>query len=300
METGKIYKYKDSNGKLKFPITVSQAVNHNGQTLADFLLNFSPGEIQVQPVYIDTVNTEVLFTGKTILLAGDSRSSTDYSFYGTTLSAKTGANILVKGASGASAREIASNNYFTRLTDNPHDYSIWIVGGNEVGNSGTVGTFKIDTINHMAGEPIVLETDISIDYNGTTFIQAISHIIRKYKNLFYDFKTLNNGKKPKMIMCTDLPQKRYTDYNAWSLKENWERKVNAIIECCDKYNITCLDLYKLCCFDMTYEPCWTSPTNFVDDNGIYYMDGLHPNQYGIDVITSHEVQELKKHILINQ
>ena len=31
---------------------------------------------------------------------------------------------------------------------------------------------------------------------------------------------------------------------------------------------------------MSLEPYWTSPTDKDTNNGIYTMDGLHPNKYG--------------------
>lgn len=236
-----------------------------------------------------------LFIGKTIFLAGDSRSSTDYSFYKEILHNKTGAEILVQGGSGWKTAAIASNNYFDRLINNPHDYSIWLVGGNDKGLPNEVGTFKEDTSNHKMGEPIVKETNIDEDYNGTYFIQAVDHIMRKYKKLFYDWKRLDNGHKPVMIFCTDLPQKRAADLD-WENPINWERKNNAIKECCIKNNVECLDLFQKCHFDMDFEPSWRSPTDMIHNNGLYFMDGLHPNAYGIDIITSLEVERLKKYI----
>jgi hypothetical protein len=123
--------------------------------------------------------------------------------------------------------------------------------------------------------------------------------MRKYISLFYNFKSLNNGHKPKMIFCTDIPQQRSDASSAWSNQENWERKRLAIIECCQKNNVACLDTMHLCNFNMSYEPYWVSPTDKIHDNGLYYMDGLHPNQYGCDVLTSLEIEEMKKYVMIN-
>lgn len=244
-------------------------------------------------------NTATPLVGKIVFLAGDSRSSTDYDFYKTTLEAKCGCTALVQGASGRNVAYNASNEYFNRLINNPHDFSLWIVGGNDTGASGTIGTFSADSVNGKNGEAVVEETDITADYAGTKFIQAIDHMMRKYKALFYDFKKLDNFHIPKMIFCTDLPQQRSSATSAWSLKENWERKRNAIIECAEKNNVALLDLYKLCNFDMSFEPYWVSPTDKVNDNGLYFMDGLHPNKFGIDIITSLEVEEMKKYITVN-
>ena len=235
--------------------------------------------------------------GKTVFLAGDSRSSTDYTFYKTLLEEKCGCLALNLGASGRNAAYNASNEYFDRLAKNEHDFSIWLVGGNDTGAAGNIGTFSADSVNGKAGEAVVEETDISVDYNGTKFVQAIDHIMRKYKSLFYDFKKLGNRRFPRMIFCTDLPQQRNGSDSAWSQKANWERKRNAIAECAEKNGIVCLDLYKLCGFDMSFEPYWTDPTDKVNDNGLYYMDGLHPNQYGMDIVTSLEIEEMKKYIM---
>lgn len=236
---------------------------------------------------------------KIIFLAGDSRSSADYTFYKSTMEAKTNGRALNLGASGRNAAYNASDAYFATVAANPHDFSIWLVGGNDSGIAGSIGTFSADSPLAQLGESVVTETDINVDYNGTTFIQAIDHIMRKYKSLYYDFKTLNNGHKPKMIFCTDLPQKRVSAASDWSQPENWERKRLAILECAEKNNVACLDLYMLCNFDMSYEPYWTSPTDFVNDNGVYFMDGLHPNRYGCDIMTSLEIEEMKKYIMIN-
>lgn len=235
--------------------------------------------------------------GKVVLLAGDSRSSTDYTFYKELLESKCGCTVLVQGASGRNAAYNASDEYFDRIVKNDHDFSIWLVGGNDAGITGYIGTFNADSVNGKNGEAVVEETDISVDYAGTKFIQAIDHTMRKYKAMFYNFKELGNRRFPKMIFCTDLPQKRSSASSAWSQKENWERKRNAIIECCEKNGVTCLDLYKLCAFDMSFEPYWTEPTDKVNDNGLYFMDGLHPNQYGMDIVTSLEIEEMKKYVM---
>lgn len=233
--------------------------------------------------------------GKTVFLAGDSRSSTDYKFYKALLEEKSGCLALNQGASGKNAAYNASDEYFERLRKNEHDFSIWLVGGNNTGSS--VGTFSADSVNGKAGETVVEETDISVDYSGTTFVQAIDHIMRKYKAMFYDFKKLGNRRFPRMIFCTDLPQQRGGASSEYSKKENWERKRNAILECAEKNGVACLDLYKLCGFDMSFEPYWKEPTDKVNDNGLYYMDGLHPNQYGMDIVTSLEIEEMKKYIM---
>ena len=219
--------------------------------------------------------------------SGDSRSSTDYTFYKEILEKKTGAGVLVEGASGCMTAYNASNEYFERLKQ-PHDFSIWLVGGNDEGSQGTVGTFSADTELGKQGEPVVQETDVDEDYNGSTFIQAVDHIMRKYKAAYGDSR--------KMIFCTDLPQQRDDPDSEWSRKENWERKRLAIIECCGKNGIECLDLYTLCKFDMSKEPMFHAPTDTKSNDGVYYMDGLHPNPKGIEMITDFEIEKMESMI----
>lgn len=224
--------------------------------------------------------------GRTVLLAGDSRSSDDYTFYRETLEKKTGCRAITAGGSGKTAAYNASDEYMNSITNTEHDFSIWLVGGNDDGRTGTVGTFDPGSELAAQGEETVQETDLSEDYNGTTFIQAIDHIMRKYRQT-YEGKT-----SPVMIFCTDLPQQRDSAESNWSRQENWERKRLAILECCRKNGVECLDLYTLCAFDMTQEPMYTEPTDIVHDRGVYYMDGLHPNSRGIDRITEFETEAM--------
>ena len=73
-----------------------------------------------------------------------------------------------------------------------------------------------------------------------------------------------------------------------------KRKRLAILECCEKNGVECLDLYTLCDFDMSQEPMFHAPTDTIHDNGVYYMDGLHPNPKGIDRITDFEIEVMEK------
>lgn len=224
-----------------------------------------------------------------ILLAGDSRSSDDYTFYKDTLEKKTGAEVLIEGASGMNAAYNASCEYLERVTGKEHTVSIWLVGGNDEGSEGTIGTFNQDSELAGMGENLVEEIDINTEYNGTSFIQAVDYSMRKYKKM-----CKKNHYKPVMIYCTDLPQQRESNESEWSKKENWERKRLAIIECCEKNDVECLDLYELCSFDMSREPMFFPPTDKETNNGIYYMDGLHPNPQGIDLITDFEIRKMKE------
>ena len=227
-----------------------------------------------------------------MLLAGDSRSSDDYTFYRETLEKKSGCRAVTAGASGKTAAYNASDEYMSYILSLPHDFSIWLVGGNDDGSPGSVGTFDADSELAVRGEPVMGETDLSADYAGTTFIQAVDHIMRKYLQGSEALRKQNRGIMPKMVFCTDLPQQRENADSPWSRQENWERKRLAILECCEKNKVDCLDLYMLCGFDMTQEPMFVPPTDKVNDRGVYYMDGLHPNPRGIDVITTYEIEKM--------
>ena len=252
--------------------------------------------LAVYAAFFRPVKTAMPLEGTRILLAGDSRSSTDYTFYREILERKSGASVLVDGASGRTASYNASDEYFARIASDEHDFSIWLVGGNDDGAAGTVGTFSPDSHLSQLGEPLVEETDITRDYAGNSFIQAVDHAMRKYKALFYDPRKSASGKGSRMIFCTDLPQQRDNADSPWSQRENWERKRLAILECCEKNGIPCLDLYALCGFDMSFEPMYREPTDTQTDRGIYYMDGLHPNPRGIDLITNLEIDLLKRYM----
>ena len=223
--------------------------------------------------------------GVTVLLAGDSRSSDDYTFYRETLERKTGCLAVTAGGSGKTAAYNASDEYMSFILGQSHDYSIWLVGGNDDGSPGTVGTFDAGSGLAAQGEPVVEETDLSADYSGAVFIQAVDHMMRKYLQGCAGLE-----KAPEMIFCTDLPQQRESADSPWSRQENWERKRLAILECCEKNGVPCLDLYSLCGFNMAEEPMFVPPTDKVNDRGKYYMDGLHPNPRGIDVITEYEIR----------
>ena len=235
--------------------------------------------------------------GVTVVLAGDSRSSADYSFYRELLEEKSGCQALVCGASGKDAAYNASDEYLMMILSQEHDFSIWLVGGNDTGEAGTVGTFRTDAPPALIGEPVVTEAPLSEAYNGTTFIQAVDYMMRRYKEASYDFRRLETGRVPRMIFCTDLPQQRDSKDSPWSRPENWERKRQAILECCAKNRILCLDLFALCPFDMAYEPMFTAPTDMVNNRGVYYMDGLHPNAFGMDLITNLEIDLMRRYLI---
>ena len=89
--------------------------------------------------------------GMRIFLAGDSRSSTDYTFYKEILEQKTGSVVLVEGASGCTVAYNASDAYFTRVAEQEHDFSIWLVGGNDPGEAGPISPQPV-RLNHVIAQ----------------------------------------------------------------------------------------------------------------------------------------------------
>jgi len=230
--------------------------------------------------------------GKKILLYGDSISSTDYLWYKMFMEQFTGAEVYNAGFSGYTTGMLAKDEQLQCIFDYNPDLIICLVGGNDTGKAGSVGTFG------ATSEPKVYETDINTDYTGSYFIQAVSHIIGKIDSHYYNFRerahlkgtetekekevALDSIKKPYLVFCTTLPQKRNNRFDSFSDPDNWQRKRDAIVESCYKYKIHCIDLYILCAWDFSLEPFWTSPTDMETNNGIYTMDGLHPNKYGYE------------------
>ncbi len=262
------------------------------------------------------------FAGKKIYLLGDSISSTDYVWYKEALERLTGAEVYNAGFSGHKTKSIAADDSFARLIDYDADLTIALVAGNDTGERGTVGTFSADSPNGKNGEPVVGElTDLSRSfYDRATdtaqdehLISAIAHIIRKWNELFYDFKAaagvtgavrnddaetyrrLDAVKRRRLVFCTTLPQKRNNDSDPFSVPENWLRKQRAVLECCERFGVPCIDLYTRCYWDWSREPYWVSPTSLVENRGIYTMDGLHPNRYGYEYIAeivAHAIEEI--------
>lgn len=246
----------------------------------------------------------VLQPSDKIMLYGDSISSTDYPWYQSEMATLTGATVYNGGFSGASSAQLAANSYMQRIFDYGGRVVIAMTGGNDSGAAGTVGTFD----GSVAGESIVTESSIAGDYAGSTYIQSISHIIRKFQAQYSDIRAragltgseneaqktakIDAVLKPVLVFCTPLPQKRNNSSDAFSLAANWKRKRDAVVECCAKYGVHCVDLYSKVPFDMAAEPYWTSPTVMNVNNGINTMDGLHPNKYGYRIISEIVCAEL--------
>ena len=231
---------------------------------------------------------------KTILY-GDSISSTDYTWYKDLMTNLIGRNVYNAGFSGYTTAQLAQNTQLQRIFDFSPNLIIVLVGGNDSGAAGTVGSLTNAIVD---GETIVSETDINANYSGTYYIQAVSHIIRKLKSYYPNFRVLANltgteteaEKHAKLLTAKEnvvdilflsgLPQQRNNSSNVYSLKENNERKRQAVIACCKKYNVNYLDTFGEMNIDMSVEPFWVSPTDKTNNKGVLTMDGLHPNYFG--------------------
>jgi hypothetical protein len=221
-----------------------------------------------------------------IYLHGDSISSNDFTSYGIALADLTGVNVWRAGFPGFNAAQLTQDFVFQRLFDVSPKLILALVGANDAGGAGSVGTFGA-----VLSEPLVTEQDINVPYNGTTFIQAISYQMRKIKAHYYNIREranltgnetygeyiakLDAVNKPYLAFTTGLPQHRVNDSNPFSLYENWQRKRNAIVECCNRNNVHCIDTMNLIDYDIRLEP-FSSEGNL----GIYTIDGLHPNYFG--------------------
>lgn len=231
--------------------------------------------------------------GKKILLYGDSISSSEYPWYKSALEELTGAEVYAGGFPGYTTGQLAKDAQLQLIFDYKPDIIICLVGGNDVGVKGEVGTFG------ATDEIVVKETDATKDYSGYSFIQAVAHIIEKidrHYNMNENTHLLNaddiSPEKPFLVFCTTLPQKRSNRFNKYSQPDNWLRKRDAIVECCDKYKVHCIDFYNLCDWDFSKEPYWVAPTDFNTNRGIYTMDGVHPNQKGYEDMARIVYEEL--------
>lgn len=236
---------------------------------------------------------KVPLKGKKILLYGDSISSSEYPWYKSALEELTGAEVYAGGFPGYTTSQLAKDAQLQLIFDYKPDIIICLVGGNDAGVKGEVGTFG------ATDEILVKTTDITKDYSGYTFIQAVAHIIEKIDGHYkMDENThlLNaeniSPEKPLLVFCTTLPQKRSNRFNKFSRSDNWLRKRDAVVECCDKYKVHCIDLYNLCDWDFSKEPYWTPPTDIYTNRGIFTMDGVHPNQKGYEDMARIVYEEL--------
>lgn len=232
------------------------------------------------------------------LLYGDSRSSTDYTWYKTQMEALTGASWYNGGFSGHTVAQNASEADLQRVWDyGAQGAIVSLPGGNDGGVQGTVGTFN----GTVADEPVMVPSDYSAAYAGTTFIQAVDYQIGRIKR-FYDniraraaltgseseadknaaIRALN---KPMLVLLTDLPQQRTNAAHSWSLPESWRRKRDAIVEVGHRHKVHTIDTMYELSLDMSIEPFFVGPTDKNTNNGVYTMDGLHLNEFGYERLT---------------
>ena len=249
------------------------------------------------------------------ILEGDSRSSTDYPWYRQAVADYLGialpagatpqnTQVYNAGYPGHTVAQNATDIELQRGFDyDPQGYAIFLPGGNDTGAAGTVGTFD----GTVAGEPWVQPTDIGLDYAntaGSTFIQAVDHRVRKWLAHYRNYRARagltgseaeaqENDKiravsKPKLVLCTDLPQARYTADNPFSLTENHLRKRAAIIEVGVRNRVHTVDTMLAMPIDMPLEIAASgrypgngnTGTNTTNNQGVLMMDALHPNEHG--------------------
>lgn len=256
-------------------------------------------ELRMNVGGIDSSTYFINLSGKKIYLYGDSISSSDYSFYKEELEFLTNAIVYNNGHSGWNASALAQSSPLQSAVNESPDVVFILVGGNDIGLKGSVGTFGTygGTLND---EPIVNIPSIKEGYLGTTFIEAVAYITQylTYHIGGFRHKSYNDGictdvgsslssekilddiQKPIIVLCTTLPQQRNGESDAWSLNVNSKRKADACREVSQLLNIPLLDLSTRAGFSMINETYWENPTDMVHNKGTYMMDGLHPNKYG--------------------
>ncbi|WP_174286622.1 GDSL-type esterase/lipase family protein [Sphingomonas bacterium] len=237
-----------------------------------------------------------------VYMHGDSRSSTDYTFNADEMAAALGCNVHTGGFSGHTVAQNASDAELGAIfafTPTPELITV-LPGGNDSGAAGTVGTFSAASVNGIGGEAVVTPTDITADYAGTSFIQAVDHQMRKiqahYRNVRAragltgsETEDQKNAKidavtLPLLVFFTDAPQQRSADAS-WGTPADLARKANAVREAAARNGVLVADSMALD-WDMTLEVAFPGPasvggaTNKAINQGNFYMDGLHPNRFG--------------------
>lgn len=226
--------------------------------------------------------------GKTILLFGDSRSSSDYTWYKDLLEEKTGATVLNNGKSGATPKSMIDSGYLDEMLDIPHDICIMFLCGNISGAKSFIGTFSYGSTLNTWGEDVVSRWNGSDSFDTTESSKAIQHvdyIVQKYNKKFFA------DRKHKLYMLTDIPSKREGEQHNYTISCNYG-KSEMIKEVCAQNKVPYIDTMTKCRFNEDFEPAYTPPTDLTTNKGVYYMDGLHLNEYGNDVLTDVIVHDL--------
>lgn len=216
--------------------------------------------------------------GKTIVLYGDSIMSSDYVFLSEALHNKLGATVVPAGRPGYMAEQLASEAALTELFSRQADAIVMMFGTNDIGQADTVGTFN-PGLNPIEQLLVLSPVDVDTPYSGIAFIQAVDYIIRRaYKEAY------NKGLR--LYVCDGLPQKRNNESDAFSQIDNGIRKALAVREVCTRLNVPCIHTFDNYGVYMPNEPFWTYPTDPAHNNGLYTMDGVHPNPYGAESLAS--------------
>lgn len=226
--------------------------------------------------------------GKTILLFGDSRSSSDYTWYKDLLEEKTGAIVLNNGSSGANPKSMITTGYLDNMLEIKHDICIMFLCGNISGYKESIGTFSYGSPLNVWGENVVSRWNGEEEFDVNTFnkpIQHIDYIVQKYNKKFFA------DRKHKLYILTDIPSKRSSEQHGYTVVCNYG-KSEMIKEVCSQNSVPYIDTMTKCRFNEDFEPSYTPPTDLTTNNGVYYMDGLHLNEYGNDVLTDVIVHEL--------
>lgn len=231
---------------------------------------------------IKELESKPKLNGKKILLFGDSRSSSDYTWYKDKLEEKTGAIVLNKGKSGATPKSMIDEGYLDEMLNVEHDICIMFLCGNISGYSKSLGTFSWGSALQTRGEDVVTRCEDLDTFDTTTYskpIQQIDYMIQKYNNKYY------NDRQHKLYVLTDVPSKRKGESHGYRIVCNLG-KSEMIKEVCTQNEVTYIDTMRECGFNEDFEPAYTPPTDTTTNNGVYYMDGLHLNEFGCDVLTN--------------
>ncbi|AOR76506.1 hypothetical protein BES08_06945 [Novosphingobium resinovorum] len=236
---------------------------------------------------------------------GDSRSSTDYPFIATIGAEVTGCAITLCGRSGHTAQQLASDADLALLfAMNPVPRFITVLlGGNDTGAAGTIGTFSATSRNALAGEPVLNPATDRIPLatatpgSGFLRIQYYDLIYRKIIAQFNNWRARanltgseteeeKNAKmdavvKPLIIPLADIPQLRAAgeaNYADYSDPASWARKRYGTMEAASINGLDPIDLPGIFPFDMSLEVPWSTPTDKTNNRGTRYYDALHPNR----------------------
>ena len=275
------------NGSIHWTTTNTNNWNTVGQT---GVINTGGNTGDFSISLFSTKQTQIIknLKGKTILLFGDSRSSSDYTWYKDLLEEKTGAIVLNNGSSGATPKSMITTGYLDRMLDIKHDICIMLLCGNISGYKESVGTFSYGSPLNTWGESVVSRWNGEEEFDVNTFnkpIQHIDYIVQKYNKKFFA------DRKHKLYILTDIPSKRSSEQHGYTVVCNYG-KSEMIKEVCSQNSVPYIDTMAKCRFNEDFEPSYTPPTDLTTNNGVYYMDGLHLNEYGNDVLTDVIVHEL--------